>query len=250
MSGFGNPRLGAWAFGFLGILATSASAKPAPPVFLSDDFAYFRSAGQSDFWPLISVYVPQNGANSDGLTSALMAVNALRTSGSGGVKAMSFEAFAKSSPKLRKQSLTSGKGAGALEDFVDLLAKVLARGDSEPIYARLERFDGKNSKAELKRLEKFLSHGEKSKDEFAIADFLVAAVTGDRGALSGHWAPIGAYDSRKRRVLLLDPDRANTRPFWAPVDKFFDGINTTDPASGKKRGLIVFSRTPPAETAE
>jgi hypothetical protein len=60
--------------------------------------------------------------------------------------------------------------------------------------------------------------------------------------MDGVYAPIGAFDPNKKRVLLLDTDRKNGEPYWVPLDKFLDAMNTSDPGSSKKRGLILIRR--------
>ena len=66
-------------------------------------------------------------------------------------------------------------------------------------------------------------------------------LTGDPEGSVGHIAPIGAYDAKKKRVLILDPDRKYYQPYWVPYEKLFDGINTTDSGNSKSRGLVIVS---------
>jgi len=42
-------------------------------------------------------------------------------------------------------------------------------------------------------------------------------------------------------VLILDPDRKYYQPYWVPVEKLMDAINTTDSGTSRPRGLVVVS---------
>lgn len=58
------------------------------------------------------------------------------------------------------------------------------------------------------------------------------------GVSLGHFSPIAGYEPASDRVVLLDV----TPGFGiqlVPVDKLYEAINTTDPMSGRSRGLIV-----------
>ena len=52
----------------------------------------------------------------------------------------------------------------------------------------------------------------------------------------GHFSPIGAFLEDRDLVLVLDVN-ARYRPFLVDARRLFDAMNTTDSASGKKRGL-------------
>jgi len=52
----------------------------------------------------------------------------------------------------------------------------------------------------------------------------------------GHMSPVGAYDNRTDRLLILDVSRYKYPPMWVPMPAMFDAMNTTDSDSGKSRG--------------
>lgn len=52
----------------------------------------------------------------------------------------------------------------------------------------------------------------------------------------GHMSPVGAYDNRTDRLLILDVSRYKYPPMWVPMPAIFDAMNTTDSDSGKSRG--------------
>lgn len=64
----------------------------------------------------------------------------------------------------------------------------------------------------------------------------------DRKALGqighGHFSPIGAYDSKSDSVLILDVAKYKYPPVWVKTSNLYTAIQTTDPTSGKSRGLM------------
>jgi len=210
---------------------------------LAEDSAYFRGATKSDFWKLIPYYVPQHNDKACGVASSVMILNALfaaeRNTADG--KNVDVEEIQKLAPAYKKNTGTKGKGF-MLDELGDTLTKLLESSPGAPYTVTVERFDGKDNKAELKRLEKILAANEKNPKDFIIINFLQSVLTGDPEGSVGHLAPIGAYDGKKKRVLVLDPDRKYYQPYWVPTVKVLDAMNTTDPGPGKKRGLIIVSR--------
>lgn len=209
---------------------------------LSSESSYFRGATKTDFWKLIPYYVPQHNDKACGVASSIIVLNALfapeRNTAAG--KNLDVEELLKLNSTFKKISGPAGKGI-ALDPLADAFTKIFEKAPGGPFSATVERFDGKNTKAEMKRLEKFLAANEKNPNDFIVANFLQGVLTGDKEGMVGHLSPIGAYDARKKRVLILDVDRKYYQPYWVSVEKFFDAINTTDPGTSKKRGLILVS---------
>lgn len=56
---------------------------------------------------------------------------------------------------------------------------------------------------------------------------------------SGHFSPIGAYDSATDSVLILDVAKFKYPPFWVSLTDLLNAIQTIDPDSGKTRGLLI-----------
>jgi len=59
---------------------------------------------------------------------------------------------------------------------------------------------------------------------------------------SGHFSPIGGYNSNKDLVLIMDVARFKYPPHWIPLSLLFDSINTIDIDSNKSRGYILLSK--------
>ena len=82
-----------------------------------------------------------------------------------------------------------------------------------------------------------LVENEKTAKDFIIANFIQGVYTGDADA--GHIAPIAAFDTKTKRVLVLDPDRDWYEPYWVSEETFLKGMNTQDKNAGAKyRGLV------------
>ena len=235
------------AFTLFGSLSAEAGKSKAKygknAVTLAEDSAYFRGATKTDFWKLIPYYVPQHNEKACGVASSIMVFNALfaaeRNTADG--KNVDVDEVFKLAGAFKKNTGTKGKGF-TLDALGETLTTVLESAEGGPYTVSVERFDGKDKKAEMARLLKLLSSNEKSQKDFIIANFLQSVLTGDPEGSVGHLAPIGAFDAKKKRVLILDPDRKYYQPYWVPYEKLFDAINTTDPAPGLKRGLIVVGR--------
>jgi hypothetical protein len=242
-------------FGY-GVSALLLLALATPPAFaakdkpkygkttipLSEDSSYFRGATKTDFWKLIGYYVPQHNDKACGVASSIMVLNALfakdRNTAAG--SNVDVEEIFKLSPAYKKNVGVKGKGF-QLDELGETLTKLLESQPGGPYTVTVERFNGKDSKAELKRLDKMLSANEKNPNDFILVNVLQSVLTGDPEGNVGHLAPIGAYDARKKRVLILDPDRKYYQPYWVPYEKLFDAMNTTDPGAGHARGLISIS---------
>lgn len=229
---------------FMGSVDSFAGAKYGKnAVPLADDSSYFRSATKTDFWQIMPYYVPQHNEKACGVASSIMGLNALlgSTRTASTARNIDVEELFKLGPKFKKNVGPTGKGF-TLDDLGETLKGVLETMDSARYTVTVDRFDGKDSKAELKRLEKLFAANEKNQNDYIIINFLQGVLTGDKEGMVGHISPVAAYDVKKKRVLILDTDRKYYQPYWSPVDKVFDAMNTSDPSTSKKRGLIILSR--------
>lgn len=65
------------------------------------------------------------------------------------------------------------------------------------------------------------------------------------GVAIGHHSPIGGYLPEADLVFVLDV-LDQYQPFLAPADRLYEAMNTVDPETGKKRGLLLVEATPPS----
>jgi hypothetical protein len=86
-----------------------------------------------------------------------------------------------------------------------------------------------------------------SGDAVVVVNFLRGALDEGRG---GHFSPLGAYDEKEDRFLMLDVARYKYPPAWVKAADLFAAMNTPDPDNeGKTRGYAIISRRATAATA-
>jgi hypothetical protein len=79
-----------------------------------------------------------------------------------------------------------------------------------------------------------------AKDHFVIVNYLRKAIGQERG---GHISPLGAYDAKADRFLILDVARYKYPPVWATASDLFDAMNTTDADNADKtRGYVIIGK--------
>jgi hypothetical protein len=88
-------------------------------------------------------------------------------------------------------------------------------------------------------LEAALALGEQEPlDHFIIINAPQNLLFAD-GEPVGHMSVVGAWDGKRRRVLILDVDNRNPAPYWISLDLLVDAMNTTDEITGEKRGYLL-----------
>lgn len=60
----------------------------------------------------------------------------------------------------------------------------------------------------------------------------------------GHLSPLTAYDDVSDSALLLDVAKFKYPPVWIRLADLLEAMQTTDPDSGKSRGLVVVEKQP------
>lgn len=208
---------------------------------LAQDRSYIQSAKSTDYWEIAPYYVSQFNPKACSVASVTTVLNALRANDALTSKDELFtqESVQKLGPKFAKAVGRTGKGMTLDElgpNFEALVKKALPQKN---VSVETVRFNGSDAAAELKKLEALLEQSEKNAGkDFVIANFLQATLTGDPEGV-GHISTIGAYDSRKKRVLIMDTDRQYYEPYWVPVETFMKAMNEVDSGAKKARGLIV-----------
>jgi hypothetical protein len=86
---------------------------------------------------------------------------------------------------------------------------------------------------------KLASEALASKNRFVLVNFLRKAL-GEQ--IGGHISPLGAYDEKADRFLILDVARYKYPPVWVKTSELFDAMNTTDSDNeNKTRGYVLIS---------
>lgn len=223
-------------------LSTAASANPKygpSATRLHDSHEYIKKNSAPDFWALMPYYVHQRNGSSCSVASVAMLVNAARAD----------EKLSASDQLVTQDSLlekvgdaawkkgVSDKGGGVtLDQLGTLIEKSLKANGAKNV--EVEVVHAEETGAARKKLREALTRNEKSASDFIVANFLQSVYTGDPEGAVGHIAPVAAYDSQKRRVLILDPDRSWYEPYWVSEDDFLKGMATLDDSSKKNRGYV------------
>jgi hypothetical protein len=80
-----------------------------------------------------------------------------------------------------------------------------------------------------------------STDHYVIVNFLRSRIGQDGG---GHFSPLGAYDAKSDRFLVLDTARYKYPPFWVKAGDLWEAMNTVDASAKMKRGFLIVGRPP------
>ncbi len=115
--------------------------------------------------------------------------------------------------------------------------------------AEIELFEPTDaSPATLARLRALLAANEASDRDVALAYFNQGVLTGDWDG--PHVSPLGAYDARTGRVLVMDVDRDWYVPYWAADEKLLEAMLKPAPAdqgvlAGATGGLVLIRGATP-----
>ena len=205
---------------------------------LSQSHEYIQKNEAPDYWALMPYYLPQHNDAACSVASVTMLVNAARS----GQKLTSEDELATSVGLLKKvgdqkwEEAVGSKHIGVdLDQLRDLTEKSLkAYGIKNPTVTVVHTND--TSAETKKKLHADLLENEKTNKNFILINFIQGVYTGD--ADIGHIAPIAAYDSKKKKVLVFDPDRQWYEPYWVSEDTLLEGMATKDKGSDKYRGYL------------
>lgn len=93
------------------------------------------------------------------------------------------------------------------------------------------------SAEDLRSFREWLMASETTRGVWIIANYYMEHVIGFGDY--GHFSPIGAYDLRQDRVLLLDVYRQDLEPYWVPTERLFAGMAMPSRKDGEPRGYLV-----------
>jgi hypothetical protein len=206
---------------------------------LSQSHQYISQHPAPDFWALMPYYTAQQNGASCSIASVTMLVNGARSN----QNLMADTELATQNSVLKKTAdeswskATSEKVGGgvSLDELGVLTVKALKSYGFTDAYAEVVHTNN-TSQATLAKLRLDLTQNEKSAKDFILINFIQGVYTGD--AEVGHIAPIAAYDTVSRRVLVLDPDREWYEPYWVSEETLLRGMATTDKTSVKSRGYV------------
>jgi hypothetical protein len=229
-------------FSILITFSLSASAKPKygpNATVLSKSHEYINSEKAPDYWALSPYYLPQQNAKSCSVASVAMVVNAARAN----MELTSDDQLATHDDLLKKVGdkkwsnavdMSQLGGGVALDELKTDVEESLNAYGLKNYTVTVHHMD--KSQAAKDQLHKDLLENEKSANDFIIINFIQGAYTGDADV--GHISPIGAYDKKKKRALVMDVDREWYEPYWVSESVLAGGMATTDKTSGHTRGYL------------
>jgi hypothetical protein len=200
---------------------------------------YFREHAAPMYWKISPYYLAQRNDSSCSLATATMVVNAVF---GGNQRIHRGQSLATQNHVLervhnsywRKSVLPNGNGI-TLDDLAHYLPDAFkAYGIHNDVIQIVHVTNQTNETARV--LHNALLEGERTGLTFIIANFDQKYFTGTDSV--GHFAPIGAYDAEKKRVLVMDPDRAWVEPYWVPEQLLLASMNTLDNDSKQYRGYL------------
>ena len=222
--------------------AAHADSLPLPENLVDFNSAqgehYLIEAGaNADYFPLASQFVTQKTQAYCGIASLTMVLNAI------GAKAPStpeYEPF---------RYFTQDNVLNADTDAI-LPREVLARQGTtlEQLGALVEYHGlaGEVHHAGDETLDAFRAHARDALaagDRYVIINYLRKALGQQIG---GHISPLGAYDEKQDRFLIMDVARYKYPPVWVSAADLYAAMNTPDLVNGgKTRGYVVVSKKAP-----
>ena len=227
------------------LLSASALAENKPKygheaTLLRKSHEYIEKHTAPDFWAMMPYYTAQQTGSACSVASVSMVINAARAS----QNLTADDELATQNNVLKKTAdeewtkAVGDKGGGRTLDQlgveVEKAFKAYGFGNAKVDVIHVDDL----STASREKIHSALVENEKTAKDFIIANFIQGVYTGDADV--GHIAPVAAFDTKTKRVLILDPDRDWYEPYWVPEDTFIKGMNTQDKlgGGGKFRGLV------------
>ncbi len=204
---------------------------------------YFQNNKSPLYWRLSPYYLSQLTDSSCSLASATMIVNAVLSQENFGHKSLATqdELLNRVNDSDWRQAVKQDGDGVSLAQLKIYLAKALEAYGVKNFEVILVPLKG-SSKQDQLNLHKVLLESEKSGKTFIIANFNQKFFTKDLSV--GHFSPIGAYDSKTQRALIMDTDRALYEPYWVSEKLLLESMSTFDKEAGHYRGYLIVKLIP------
>ncbi len=235
---------------FAGEIQPKYGPEGAPKAIpLAQSNEYFRDSRHPApaFWSLISFYIPQTKGGSCGSATLAMVLNAARArqTKSASESVITEETlWQRVDSTLWKSKLNEGRYRGQYGLDLNQMGK-LARAafqifGFQKVAVQVIHIDKSSTQNSIQLVKDLKSL---SQTVFILANFNQKIFTDDADV--GHFAPVGAYDEERRRILILDPDRGAGElkgyyePYWVSLEDFEKGMATQDSSNAQNRGYIL-----------
>ncbi|MCH9631522.1 MAG: hypothetical protein S4CHLAM37_15450 [Chlamydiia bacterium] len=188
-----------------------------------------------DFWQLIQYYDTQKTYAHCSVASSVMVLNAL---GVEKPKESKYRCY----PLFTQDNFFTER-VKAIVDPDD----VARRGMSvDEITQSLNSFNGVDAQPFITSeisLDEFRSHLQKTlrdKSSFIIVNYLRTAIEQTGG---GHFSPVGAYNEKEDKVLVLDVSRYRYAPVWVKTETLYKAMGTVEGDKNSPRGFVTVSKS-------
>lgn len=234
-------------FAFSTAEAAESHPKYGPKAIpLMRDHHYFRGADAKDFWSLMPFYASQMNEYSCSVASVATVFNAMAKRRDGVPDTepnITQEMLLESVREVPLRALVSKQGFqgrhGLTLQELRTVTEQAARFHGFRVQVTAHSFRNR-SLAELRAI---LSANEEDPMDFLMVHFVQDDLTGARGGPYAHISPVGAYDAKSRRVLILDVDRDWYSPYWVPDEDLLKAMNHETKPYGSG-GFIRINNTP------
>ena len=81
-----------------------------------------------------------------------------------------------------------------------------------------------------------------STNQYLVVNFLRKSL-GQTGR-TGHFSPVGAYNEKENKFLVLDVAQFKYPAFWVDAKLLWEAMNTGDSISAKHRGFVIITANP------
>jgi len=228
----------AWAALIVGLSVAGAPADTLPlPENLTgfsthDGEVYFvESDAREAYFPLASEFVTQKTQAYCGVASIVMVLNALGVPAPPVPEYAPYRIFTQDNVLNERTDAVLPRETLARQGMtLDQIGGILA---TQPVKAEVHHASDSSADEFRKLASAYL--GEPG--HFVIINYLRKAIGEEIG---GHISPLGAYDSKADRFLVLDVARYKYPPVWVKTVDIFAAMNTPDAANdNKSRGFVL-----------
>jgi hypothetical protein len=207
------------------------------------DHAYLRSAPESAYWSIAPHLIQQATDSSCSLATAVMLLNTVRgceghLRSAGPVSEASL--LDKLGDEVWRTSVAQDGNGLSLTEFAAAMERALLCYECAGNW-QIAIVPVTDADAIIDDLRLALTELERSGAGFAAANFHLDLFYGD-GVDVGHFSPIGAYDSARDLVLMLDVYKKDYEPVWAPLPRLAKAMATLSRKTGEPRGYALVRR--------
>jgi Phytochelatin synthase len=231
------------AFATASLLAQLTSSLPTGLISLSSpegERLLDTSGARTSFYKLTQSFTTQQKSTYCGVATAVTVLNAVHPSDTppcdtlnGKIKYFDQDNFFSKAveevipqTKVQQHGFTLSQWAAAVGTYVVQVEKWhCGTNDDEADYAKFVA----KAKSALA-----------STNQFLVVNFLRRSL-GQTGKV-GHFSPVGAYNEKENKMLVLDVARFHYPPFWVDAKSLWDAMNTGD--EDKHRGFVIITAMP------